>query len=89
MIVEAINKKGFSFVEVISPCPTHFGRLNGMKTAPQMLNWIKENSITTAQAGKLSPEEREKKFIIGKFVDREIEDYSTKYKRIVEAAKSS
>lgn len=89
MIVEAINKKGFSFVEVISPCPTHFGRLNGMKTAPQMLNWIKENSVTIAQAGKLSPEEREKKFIIGKFVDREIEDYSTKYKRIVEAAKSS
>lgn len=89
LITEAINKKGFSFVEVIAPCPTHFGRLNGMKTASEMLYWIKENSITVKQSEKLSPEEREKKFILGKFVDRDIYDYSTKYEKMSQIAKSS
>lgn len=90
-IEEALQKKGFSFVEAISPCPTHFGRHNGMKEVSAMYNWIKENSVSIAAAEKLSPEEREKKFVLGKFVDRDIADYSTKYQCIIEnlAAKAS
>lgn len=83
-IEEGLVKKGFSFIEAVSPCPTHFGRLNGMKEAPKMLNWIKENSISIAAAEKLSPEERENKFILGKFTDREMLDYSTKYQKIID-----
>ncbi|MDD4834394.1 MAG: thiamine pyrophosphate-dependent enzyme, partial [Lutispora sp.] len=83
-IEEGLAKKGFSFIEAVSPCPTHFGRLNGMKEAPKMLNWIKENSISIAAAEKLSPEERENKFILGKFTDREMLDYSTKYQNIID-----
>jgi pyruvate/2-oxoacid:ferredoxin oxidoreductase beta subunit len=30
---EALLKKGFSFVEVISPCPTLYGRGTGSATA--------------------------------------------------------
>lgn len=89
LIVEALNKKGFSFVEAIAPCPTHFGRRNGMKTGPKMLNWIKENSVNIKQAEKLTPEEREKKFVLGKFVDRDKEDYSTKYEKIFTIAENA
>lgn len=83
-ITEAIQRKGFSFVETISPCPTHFGRLNGMKGAPNMLKWIKENTIGIEAAAKLSPEERANKFITGKFVDENKADYSTKYQNIID-----
>lgn len=83
-IIEALQKKGFAFVETISPCPTHFGRLNGMKGAPDMLKWIKENTINIEAAQKLSPEERNKKFITGRFVNRDIADYSTKYQNIID-----
>lgn len=88
-IVEAINKKSFSFVEAISPCPTHYGRLNGMKNTPDMLKWIKESSISIKQAENLSCEERKSKFVIGKFVDMEKSDYRTKYEKVIETAKGS
>lgn len=89
LIIDAINKKGFSFVEAISPCPTHFGRHNKMNTAPKMLQWIKGNSITIKEAEKLSAEDTEKKFVLGKFIDKNIDDYSTKYKMLIENAKNS
>ncbi|NLM44892.1 MAG: 2-oxoacid:ferredoxin oxidoreductase subunit beta [Clostridiales bacterium] len=83
-IEEGLQKKGFSFIEVISTCPTHFGRLNGMKKAPDIMRWIKDNSVSIAAAEKLSPEELEKKFVLGKFADRDIPDYSTKYQAIID-----
>jgi 2-oxoglutarate ferredoxin oxidoreductase subunit beta len=84
LIEEGLEIKGFSFIEAISPCPTHYGRLNGMKKAPEMLKWIKENSISITAAEKLSSEERDKKFVLGKFVHKDIADYSTKYQSIID-----
>lgn len=89
LIVEAIQKKGFSFVEAIAPCPTHYGRLNDMKNAPKMMEILKEQGVSISKAEKMTPEERAKYIVTGKFVDREAEDYSTKYQKIVDASKIS
>ena len=89
LVEEALSKKGFSFVEVIAPCPTHFGRLNGMKTASHMLKWIGENSITIKQAEKMSEDEKRGKYVTGKFVDVKKEDYGTRYKRLQQLAKEA
>lgn len=86
LILEAFQKKGFAFVEAISQCPTHFGRLNGMKEPVSMLNWIKENSVSIKASEKLSDSEKEGKFITGKFVDKEKDDYSTKYFTVINDA---
>ncbi|MDD2573335.1 MAG: thiamine pyrophosphate-dependent enzyme [Bacillota bacterium] len=86
LVEQALCKKGFSFVEVITPCPTHFGRLNGLKTASLMLNWIKENSVTKNQAEKMSDGEIRGKFVTGVFVDVDKEDYSTRYKKLQQRA---
>jgi len=43
LIVEAIKHKGFSVVEILSNCHTHFGRKNGMKSPIEMLEWFKKN----------------------------------------------
>jgi len=83
-IKDGLEKRGFSFIEAISSCPTHFGRLNGMKEAPKMMKWINDNSVSIAAAQKLSPEEKEGKYILGKFVDKDMPDYSTKYQEIKE-----
>jgi 2-oxoglutarate ferredoxin oxidoreductase subunit beta len=67
---EALNKKGFSFVEVISPCPTLFERRNKMGTALTRMNYYKENTIINNKADtrnigiKLN-----EPFVVGKFVD--------------------
>ena len=46
LITEALNKKGFSFIEVIAPCPTHFGKNNGMRNAADLMNWARELKLT-------------------------------------------
>ncbi len=71
-MTEALNKKGFSFVEVISPCPTLFERRNKMGTALTRMKSYKENSII--QHGANTRETTialNNKFIVGKFVDIE------------------
>ena len=54
-----------------------------------MLKWINENSVTVRQAEKMTAEQLEGKLVIGKFVDREQEDYSTKYQKLIEKAQKS
>ncbi|MFN2114675.1 MAG: 2-oxoacid:ferredoxin oxidoreductase subunit beta [Anaerolineae bacterium] len=44
-LVEAIGKRGFSFVEVISPCPTYYGRWNKMGSALQQMHYYHDNSV--------------------------------------------
>jgi 2-oxoglutarate ferredoxin oxidoreductase subunit beta len=87
-IKEALQKKVFSFIEAVSPCPTHFGHLNGMKGAPEMLRRIRDNTISIEAAEKLSPEERDGKIILGRFADKAAADYSTKYQSIIDSCKA-
>lgn len=42
---KAMQKKGFSFVEIASPCPTSFGRRNHMADPKQMFEWLKIISV--------------------------------------------
>ncbi|MDY6911898.1 MAG: thiamine pyrophosphate-dependent enzyme [Chloroflexota bacterium] len=44
-IIEALHKKGFSFVEAISPCPTQFGRKNRQPTGLSQMNYYRDSSI--------------------------------------------
>lgn len=66
----AIKKKGFSFVEIISQCPVSYGRRVGMKTAQDFLRHFKENSVRVEKAKNMSEEELEGKFVIGKLIER-------------------
>lgn len=89
LIREALNKKGFSLVEVFSPCPTHFGRKNKMKTPVAMLNWFKQNSVTKDKYDQMSEEEKSKAILIGKLVDKDAPDFNTRYEELREKAMRS
>jgi 2-oxoglutarate/2-oxoacid ferredoxin oxidoreductase subunit beta len=82
LIKEALNKKGFSLVEVFSPCPTHFGKNNEMRQTREMLDWLKEKGLPVEQYRKLSVAEQENHFAIGKLVDRDAPDFNTRYEEI-------
>lgn len=69
-IKKAIRMKGFRFIEVVSQCPTAYGRRAGFKNAKKMLEWFKENAIPVQQTEKMSEKELERKIIIGEFVER-------------------
>ena len=79
-IARALQKEGFSLVEVISYCHTTIGRLNRWGTAPEMMRRLKENSITLKQAERMSPEERAGKIIRGILADRDdLTEYTRRY----------
>ncbi|MCI8275851.1 MAG: 2-oxoacid:ferredoxin oxidoreductase subunit beta [Lachnospiraceae bacterium] len=65
----ALNHKGFSLIEIVSQCPTHFGRY-ALKTGDPgaVIAWIKEHTYTDAQAKKMSPEEMEGKLRCGEYI---------------------
>ncbi|MBD3191926.1 MAG: 2-oxoacid:ferredoxin oxidoreductase subunit beta [Candidatus Heimdallarchaeota archaeon] len=69
---EAIQKRGFSFIEIISPCPTTFGRKNRFEEGLKMLKFFKTNSIIRHGIDPNKADIRlGDKVIVGNFVNRE------------------
>ncbi|MEA4811705.1 MAG: thiamine pyrophosphate-dependent enzyme [Anaerolineaceae bacterium] len=70
-IKKAIQHKGFSFVEIVSQCTTGFGRKAISSGSPtKLLDWIKERSISIADAEKMNEQELAGKFVLGDFVEK-------------------
>lgn len=68
--VEAIAKKGFSLVEIISPCPTYFGRMNVQPSGLDLMRYYKQNSVVKHGANVAEVDiELNGKIITGKFID--------------------
>ena len=86
LIEKAIKKQGFGVVEVMSPCPVQYGRINRLGDAVQMMKWQKENAVTVERAKRLPPEELEGKFVIGVLVDRELPIYQEEYEKVIAIA---
>jgi len=73
---EALQKKGFSFVEVISPCPTLYGRRNRIgdsldemkqyKQRSQIKNGADTKEVALGMTGPI---------VVGRFVDRDRTTY--------------
>jgi len=69
-IKKALGTRGFSFIEVVSQCPTAFGRRAGFKDVGEMLKWFKESAVPVEQAEKMSGKELEGRIVVGEFVER-------------------
>lgn len=76
-IKKALEHKGFSFIDVISPCPTQYGRRNEFPTAAAQLQNLKTRCIPIEKAKKLPQEALEGKIIIGEFVSKGQRDEET------------
>ncbi len=71
-IKRAITKKGFGFVEIISQCPTFYGRSNKLgENSISMLDWMKKAFVRKAEWDKMTPEQRTDRKPWGEFVDIE------------------
>ena len=65
LLVQAINKHGFSVVEVLSPCYTNFGRQNRMGSHLEMMKQFKQFGVPVDRWEKMSESERSGRFPIG------------------------
>ncbi len=88
-IERAIQKNGFSVVEVASYCHTTFGRINRQGSAVDMMRKLKENSISQAAAEKLPPDERSTRVVHGVFCDIEKPEYVASYEQVIRRAQQA
>jgi len=77
-MAEIFKKKGFCFVEVLSPCPTLYQRRNKMGDGLDTMKFYKEkskvrNGAPTGEVGLTLNGE----IAVGKFVDRDRPDYAS------------
>ncbi len=69
---KALTHKGFGFVEIVSQCPTQFGRYAlGTDSGPALLEWIGERALSTSDYDKLPDKEKPDHFAVGEFVCKE------------------
>ena len=84
-IVEAIQNKGFSLVDVFTTCPTYFGRKNKKGSAVDMVTFLKENAVNVAAWDKLPEGKKEGKFVIGKLHEKIRPEYTKAYNKLIES----
>lgn len=82
IIKRAIKHKGFSFVEIISPCPTYYGRYINISNPSEFFVKQKEYFYRIEQSDKISEEEKKKKIPIGIFIEEPLIDFESIYKEI-------
>ena len=84
-MAEIFKKKGFCFIEVVSPCPTLYQRRNKMGDGLDAMKYYKEfsktkNGCPTNEVGLTKSGE----IVVGKFVDRERPDFTTMMRNYLE-----
>ncbi|WP_319588302.1 2-oxoacid:ferredoxin oxidoreductase subunit beta [uncultured Desulfobulbus sp.] len=83
ILKKAIVHKGFSVVEILSQCPTYYGRKNKEGEAAQMIEQYKHS---TAKLGSKALEENPSLIPLGIFVDIEKPEYCQEYDKIITQA---
>ncbi len=82
-IKQAILHEGFAVVEILSQCPTHFGRKNKEGSAVDMMKRYKE---VTTPIGSKAKQENPDLIERGIFVQKERPEYCKEYEKMVERA---
>ncbi len=83
ILERAIMHKGFSVVEILTQCPTYFGRKNRLGSAVDMMKSYKTGTTPVgSEAKKEHPELIER----GVFVEEDRPEYCTEYENIIKKA---
>lgn len=88
LIQRAIEKKGFSLVEIMSPCPTAYGKINKRGKGAEIILQQKYQAVRVEKAKTMSPAELQGKIIIGELIDRELPEYIQTYDKVIAQAQS-
>jgi 2-oxoglutarate ferredoxin oxidoreductase subunit beta len=75
-MTEMLTRRGFSFLEVLSPCPTLYQRRNKMGDGLDAMKYYKEASkVKHGSPAREAAITKDGEIIVGKFVDRVRPDY--------------
>ena len=83
-ITEAMQKRGFSFVEVLTPCPSSFSRRNRMGSALDTMKFYHDRSvIRNGIDPQDAPLNLEQEIVVGRFVDTKRPTFMDNYEAVV------
>ena len=83
-ILEALGRKGFSVVEVLTPCPTCYGRRNKNPTGPDLMNQIREQTCESESQASAGGAPRQR---LGVFVERDEKEFTEVYEEMAREAR--
>ena len=87
-IAEALTKPGFSFIEVLGPCPTLYGRMNKQPRGLDMMHYYQEKSVVRNGA---DPKDvgisLHGPIVVGKFIDVERPTFWDYHKQMLDNAR--
>jgi 2-oxoglutarate/2-oxoacid ferredoxin oxidoreductase subunit beta len=89
-ILRAFRKRGFTFIEVVSPCPTAFGRRNEFPDGLDEMEWYRNNSVIDHQAELVGigiAMKKDSKIVVGNFVDIERPTSMDLYQQVLQRAR--
>ncbi len=81
---KALAHKGFSLVEIISPCPTYYGRWNDLPEPIDLFSWIKNSAVSVKKAADMSPEELKDRIVVGELYEDHRPELTEVYYQLVE-----
>jgi len=70
-IKRMLQKRGFCFVEVLSPCPEIYGGYNKMRSGLEMMGWFRKASVIDSFSEPSKAEITPERIAVGEFVDIE------------------
>ena len=70
-IKKAIEIQGFRFIEVLTHCPTAYGRKAGFRNVGEILENFKENAVSVQQAREMKQNVSKNAIVVGEFVEHE------------------
>ena len=74
-IKKGLRKKGFSFIEVLSPCPEIFGRYSSIGTGIKIMEWFKNASKISKNLDPFKARIEWDRIDVGEFIDSEKPSY--------------
>jgi len=89
LMARAISKKGFSVLEVITPCPTIYGRNNRLGNGVSMLKQQRDSLVSMHDVQSMSPEELRGKTVLGVLADLDKPEYCEEYEKLMERAQKA
>jgi 2-oxoglutarate ferredoxin oxidoreductase subunit beta len=75
-IMKALNKKGFTFVEVITPCPEEYGRRNKIPDPIENMKWLSQVSVVQSWIDPIQAVVGSERIVCGEFVDIEKPEFT-------------
>ena len=85
-IKKGISHRGFSFIEVLTPCPTGYTRKNRLRENKEIWEWYRGNTILRSKYMLLNEQEKDqnKKMVIGELRDVGRKEFTEEWAKLVE-----